>query len=224
MPLRRRLLLLALGVAVLFALALWLLPHSKDGLRDLVDSAGPFAVVAALVLWCVATPALISGPLLALATGLMFGAAVGSGIAVAGATLGAIISFAIARRVGGEGLGALGGRAARWTKAIESRGFRSMLCLRALPAMPATIISYGAGLSRIGLWDFTLATLIVAAPRGIAYALLGSAASERSALLVALPTIVLVVVAVLGIALARSTIRDARRMGTTGLEPVTPAL
>ena len=224
MPLRRRLALLALGVAALFALAVSLLPHSASGIQDLVSGAGPLAVVAALALWCVATPALISGPLLALATGLMFGPAVGSGIAIAGATLGAILAFAIARRLGGEGLGTLGGRAARWTKAIESRGFRSMLCLRAAPAMPATIISYGAGLSRIGLRDFALATFIVAVPRGIAYAVLGSAAADRTPLMVALPTVVLVVVAVLGIALAGSTIREARRMGTTGLEPVTPAL
>lgn len=221
---RPRLALFAAVVAVMFGLALWLLPHSTHGIRDLVDRAGPMAVVAALALWCMATPALISIPLLSLASGLLFGPVAGSAIAVAGATAGAIIAFAIARRFGGDGLGALGGRAARWTKAIESRGFRSMLCLRAAPAMPATIISYSAGLSRIRFFDFAVPTFLVAAPRGIAFALLGSAPGERSALLVALPTVVLVLLGLLGIALLRNLIRDAREMGTTGLEPVTPAL
>jgi uncharacterized membrane protein YdjX (TVP38/TMEM64 family) len=216
---RRRLALFAALVAVTFGVALWLLPHSTDGIRDLVDRAGPLAVVAALVLWCVATPALISIPLLSLATGLMFGPVAGSAIAVPGATLGALVAFAMARRLGGEGLGALGGRAARWTKAIESRGFRSMLCLRAAPLMPATIISYGAGLSRIGLFDFTAATLLFAAPRGIAFAMLGAAPGERSGLLVALPTVVLIVVGGVGIALVRGLIRDAREVGAAGLEP-----
>jgi uncharacterized membrane protein YdjX (TVP38/TMEM64 family) len=107
--------------------------------------------------------------------------------------------------LGGPALGRLGGRTQTIVAALERRGFRSMLCLRAAPAMPATLISYGAGMSRISLGTFVAATALGGAPRGIAYAVLGSNATDPSAIAVAAPVVVLIAMAVIGTALAGTT-------------------
>jgi uncharacterized membrane protein YdjX (TVP38/TMEM64 family) len=203
----RRLLFVALAAATLFGLWIAFMPHSTHGVRDLADDAGPFAVLALLGVWLVATPSLISGVLLAGATGMLLGPLEGSIVTVAGLVLGATAAFFIGRRLGGNALGKFGGRTEKIVAALEARSFRSMLCLRAAPAMPATGISYVAGMSRISLGTFVAATAIGGAPRGIAYAVLGSNVGDPSALAVAAPAVVLIAMAVLGTALAGATFR-----------------
>lgn len=181
------------------------MPHSPDGLRHLVAGAGPLGPLAFVALWAVATPSLVSGTLLAAAGGLLFGPVLGSAVTIAGAALGGAVSFALARKLGGQALGTLGSRAARITGAIEKRGFRSVLCLRAAPGVPATILNYAAGLARIRLRDFVAASAIAGAPRAIAYTVLGTNAAHPSAFAVAAPIVILVVMTVLGAALAGAT-------------------
>ena len=206
----RRLLYVAILAATLFGLWIAFMPHSPNGVRDLADDAGPYAVLAVLGVWVVATPSLISGNLLAAATGMLFGPFEGSVITVAGLALGASAAFLIGRRLGGNALGRFGGRPRAIVAAVEQRGFRSILCLRAAPAMPATMISYAAGMSRIRFSAFVAATAIGAAPRGIAYAVLGSNVGDPSALAVAAPIVVLVAMAIFGTALAGATFRRPR--------------
>ena len=210
MAAHRRLLGVAIFAALLFALWMAFMPHSPAGLRALAEEAGPFAAVAFLGVWAVATPSLISGTLLAAAGGLLFGPLDGSLITIAGATLGAAVAFGIARRFGGSDLGRLRGRAGRLVTKIEARGFRSILCLRAAPGVPATLVNYAAGASRVRLRDFVLASAIGGAPRGIAYAVLGSNATDPSALAVAAPVVVLAAMGVLGTVLAGATFRSPR--------------
>jgi uncharacterized membrane protein YdjX (TVP38/TMEM64 family) len=98
-------------------------------------------------------------------------------------------------------------RAERVAFAIEQRGFRAILCLRAAPGVPATILNYAAGLARVRTRHFVAATAIAGAPRAIAYSTLGAGAAHPSTVLLVLPTIILVVMGVLGVVLARATFR-----------------
>ena len=206
----RRLFAVALLAATLFGLWIAFMPHSPKGVRELADDAGGYAVLAVLAVWIVASPSLISGAVLAAATGMLLGASEGSIVAVVGLTLGATAAFSIGRRIGGNALGRFSGRTERIVAALEQRSFRAMLCLRAAPAMPANVISYGAGMSRVPVAAFVAATVIGGAPRGIAYAVLGSNATDPSALAVAAPVIVLIAMAILGTALAAATFRRPR--------------
>jgi uncharacterized membrane protein YdjX (TVP38/TMEM64 family) len=201
---------LALLVSALFAAAFVLLPHSPGGIRALAGAAGPLAPLALLALWTAATPALVSGTLLAAASGLLLGPLEGGAVAIIGAVSGGTVALYVARAVGRESLGSLGTRAGRVAAAIENRGFRSVLCLRAAPGVPATIVNYAAGLTRIRTRDFVAATLIGGAPRAIAYSALGASAGNPSPVAVALPTAILVLMAVAGAFLARSTFRMQR--------------
>jgi uncharacterized membrane protein YdjX (TVP38/TMEM64 family) len=212
---RTRLIALGLGVAALFALSLVFLPHSPSGLRALVGAAGPLAMLAFLALWSLATPAMVSGTLLAAAGGLLFGPVMGATLSIAGMTAGAACAFAIAKLGSGRAVrSGSDGRVARLREGIERRGFRSVLVLRAAPAVPATVVNYAAGLTRVRLGAFVAATAIGGAPRTIAYAVLGSNATHASPLAVALPVAILVGMAILGIALGGATIRSERLRAT----------
>jgi uncharacterized membrane protein YdjX (TVP38/TMEM64 family) len=181
------------------------LPHSPGELRALAAKAGPYAGVAFLLVWVVATVSLASGPLLAAAGGMLFGPVDGSVVTICGALLGAATAFTIARRFGGNALGNFGGRTQTVVETLERRGFRSMLCLRAAPATPAAVINYAAGMSKIGIRPFILATAVAGTPRYIAYAVLGSNATDPSAIAVAAPIVVLIAMAIIGTALAGTT-------------------
>ena len=96
----RRLLGVALAAAALFGLWIAFMPHSPGGVRELADHAGPYAALAVLGVWLVATPSLVSGAVLAAAGGMLLGPLEGSIVTVAGLTLGATAAFVIGRRLG----------------------------------------------------------------------------------------------------------------------------
>jgi uncharacterized membrane protein YdjX (TVP38/TMEM64 family) len=82
--------------------------------------------------------------------------------------------FVIARRVTHRSLAAVAGpRLSRWIARMQRRGFLAVLYARIAPGAPFALVSYGAGMARVRLRDFALATLIGASPRAFAYAALG---------------------------------------------------
>jgi uncharacterized membrane protein YdjX (TVP38/TMEM64 family) len=68
--------------------------------RDWVEDAGVWAPVAFVVLSASLTVVLFPGPLLAGASGLLFGTALGFPLSLTAAVLGASLAFLIARTVG----------------------------------------------------------------------------------------------------------------------------
>jgi uncharacterized membrane protein YdjX (TVP38/TMEM64 family) len=212
-PARRRLIVVALLAGALFATWMAFMPHSPHGLRELVARAGIVAPLAFVAVWALATPSMVSGTILAAAGGLLFGPVVGSAVSITGATLGGAVAFTIARRLGGGSLAGLGARAERMTQTIERNGFRAVLCLRAAPGVPATFVNYCAGLTRIRARDFVLASALGGAPRLCAYTVLGSNAAEASVFTVVAPIVVLVAMAVVGVAAARAFLNP--RVGTS---------
>ena len=138
MSARARLLLLACAVALIAALAVLVGPRSPAELRDVISAAGPIAPLVLLAAWLVLVPALFSGPVLAGASGLILGTPPGAAIALLGATLGAAISFLLARGAGRDAAHRLAGRR---VAAVEQRLVRrpvlGIAALRAAPGMPA---------------------------------------------------------------------------------------
>ena len=148
---------------------------SAQGVRDWVDGAGAAAPLAFIVVSATLTCALFPGPLLAGASGLLFGTALGFPLSLTAAVLGACLAFSISRAVG-----ARPGRAARGparccaARALVSRrGFVSVLYARIAPGMPYSLVNYAAGLTAIPLGTFAAATALGAAPRAFAYTALG---------------------------------------------------
>jgi uncharacterized membrane protein YdjX (TVP38/TMEM64 family) len=183
LTLKRRLLLLAAGLAAAFALVALGVPRSPHELQAAVEAAGPAAPVVFVVAWALLTPALFSGTLLSIAAGLAFGLGSGTLVGVAGGTLGAVLAFVIARHLGHGAIDELAGPRVRSLAArLERRGFVSVLCARMAPGMPATLLNYACGLSRVRLRAFAPAVAIGGAPRMAAYAGIGASGGDISSL------------------------------------------
>ena len=93
--------------------------------RDWVDSIGPLAPLAFIAVSAPLTPLMFPGPLLAGASGLLFGTALGFPVSLASAVLGASLAFVISRYVAPRR-----GRAARRAAAEGDRGAREPARLR----------------------------------------------------------------------------------------------
>lgn len=148
-----------------------------DRIDALLVSAGPFAPLAYIGL--MATAVVVS-PLpslpLDIAAGRFFGPLLGTVYSVAGALLGAVLSFLIARALGRELIEKLlRGHINFCAKCSDHLLFRIVLVSRLLPAVSFDLISYGAGLTAMTLPRFALATAIGTTPPTFAYVYLGSA-------------------------------------------------
>ncbi len=96
------------------------------------------------------------------------------------ASLAAAISFWIARFLGRGPVEALVGRAHlgaadRW---FLRWGAYAILVARLVPVVSFDVVSYAAGLTRMGFWRFMLATVVGMAPATFIYAYLGGQAPQ----------------------------------------------
>lgn len=179
MPAWARLLALAAAVPVAALLALLLGPRSPDEIRALAEVAGAGAPFALLAAWLVLVPLLFSGSVLAAASGLVLGTEAGVGVAVVGAMLGAGVSFLVARHVAGDAARRLAGPRARLVEErLVRRPILAVAALRAAPGMPASVLAYAAGLTRVRLRHFLCGMALGGSPRVIAYVALGGSLTD----------------------------------------------
>ncbi|WP_160165477.1 TVP38/TMEM64 family protein [Conexibacter woesei] len=196
----------------LFVVAASVFGLSSEGVRDAVDGVGPLAPLVFVVVSAGLTVACVPGPLLAGASGLLFGTALGTPTAIVAATLGATAAAFISRRFGASALDDLSGRRITalqdW---IAARGFLAVLYARILPAVPYSLVNYAAGLTRVPLAVFALATAIGCAPRAFAYVALGGSLDDLGSPEAIVAFSVLVAMALVGLLFAARDVRTARR-------------
>jgi uncharacterized membrane protein YdjX (TVP38/TMEM64 family) len=170
----RRLIAFAAVLTAVFAFGLAVGPHSAHGLRNSLTGAGTWAPIVVVAIYALLTCAMVPGAVLAGASGLLFGTALGTAIAIVSATLGATLAFLIARSLAHRSFVAVAGARLRpWIARIQARGFLAVLYARIAPGAPFGLVSYSAGMTRVRLRDFALATVIGVSPRAFAYAALG---------------------------------------------------
>jgi uncharacterized membrane protein YdjX (TVP38/TMEM64 family) len=141
-----------------------------------VRGYGVWAPVLSLLLMVLQTViAPLPGSAVAAANGVIFGIWWGTLLSWTGGLLGATIAFWLARWLGRDviarRLGA--GRLARLDQAGAAEGFWIVLITRLTPLVSFDLISYLAGLSRIGFGRFMLATAIGMLPGTFAWTALG---------------------------------------------------
>jgi uncharacterized membrane protein YdjX (TVP38/TMEM64 family) len=152
---------------------------SSEKVEAWVDDAGVWAPIAFVFISAALTVAFFPGPLLAGASGLLFGTAVGFPLSLCAAVLGAGAAFLIARHVGRDAAARLAGpRVLAFRDAVSRRGFLAVLYARILPGVPYNLVNYGAGLTTIPLAVFAAATALGAAPRAFAYTALGGSLDD----------------------------------------------
>jgi uncharacterized membrane protein YdjX (TVP38/TMEM64 family) len=110
--------------------------------------------------------------------GLAFGKWWGTVYVLAGATIGSTLAFLIARYFGRGFIESFEwlhkGRIKQFDDKAAQEGFKLMLFLRLIPLFQYDAVNFGAGLSRIKLRDFVLASVVGMAPGGFIGATLGS--------------------------------------------------
>jgi uncharacterized membrane protein YdjX (TVP38/TMEM64 family) len=218
---RVRLAGLALGAASAF-LIVWISGVvTPEKLEDWVEGFGWAAPVAFVLGAACLTPLMVPGPLLAGASGLLFGTALGTPVAITSATLGACLAFLIGRFVAGDVVEEIGGprvkSLARW---VGRRGFLSVLYARILPGMPYNAINYAAGLTTVRLVAFAAATAIGTAPRTFAYVALGGSLGDLGSPESVAAIAIIVGMGVTGIVLVRRDLRRERAAAHSAPPPV----
>lgn len=185
MTLRAILPRLSIGLAIL-ALALWL-TLDRDKLdpaliEDAMQTLGPWAPAAHVVLFALGTVLFVPGSLFGLAGGVLFGPVWGTIVNLAGATLGATAAFLVARYVGADWVRQkAGARLERLIKGVEAEGWRFVAFTRLVPLIPFNLLNYALGLTRIPVVAYVLATLVCMVPGTLAYTWLGHAGREAAA-------------------------------------------
>ncbi|MEQ8748768.1 MAG: VTT domain-containing protein, partial [Amphiplicatus sp.] len=141
----------------------------------------PLAIVGLMTFAVVFSP-LPSAPI-ALAAGAIYGHVWGTVYVIAGAELGALVAFALARCLGRDAL-------RRWPRATAANAFldrfmRSQNALtfavfasRLMPFLSFDVVSYAAGLTPLAAWRFAGATLAGVAPASFALAHVGGVAAS----------------------------------------------
>ncbi|WP_245645233.1 TVP38/TMEM64 family protein [Pseudonocardia acaciae] len=173
--LRRWWLPLAYGAVFVAALSA---PHPTPGqVRDWADTTGPVAPLMFLIVHSLVTIAPFPRTVLTLGAGLLFGPALGIGLAVIATTVSAVLAFLLVRALGRDRL------AARLThptvravdRRLERRGWLAVGSLRLIAPVPFSIVNYCAGLSSVRLSPYALATVVGILPNTIGVVLLGDA-------------------------------------------------
>jgi uncharacterized membrane protein YdjX (TVP38/TMEM64 family) len=179
---------------------------SAERVQHWVDGYGVAGPLVFIAVSAALTPALFPGPLLAGASGLLFGTWLGTPIAIISATLGATLAFSIARWLAHDAVEAFEPahpRLARLRAWIGRQGFLAVLYARIVPGVPYSLVNYAAGLSPVGLGTFAAATAIGCAPRAFAYTALGGSLGELDSPEAIAAIAVLVVMAAAGAVVAR---------------------
>ena len=199
---------LAFGILAALLIVATVTGLSARGVRDRVEGFGAAAPLVFIVVSASLTCALFPGPVLAAASGLLFGTALGFPLSLSAATLGASCAFLISRRVGLAAVEQLAGpRLRRIRDWVGRRGFLSVLYARIVPGMPFALVNYAAGLTRLRLPVFAGATAVGAAPRAFAYTALGGSFGDWRSPETIVAAVVLVAMALLGLVLARREVR-----------------
>lgn len=195
---------LALAViAVLVAAGFAFAPLFGDpqGIAAMVQRAGGWGPVAFIViqaLQVIAAP--VPGQVTGLASGFLFGPALGILYCAIGGTIGCAVVFLLSRKLGRPFVEAFVSRAAlqRFDYLADSGGAIVLLLIFLVPIFPDDIISYIAGLTRIPIYRLVLVAAFGRLPGYALMAIAGShAAAADMSVVIAIAVVSVVLTAIL---------------------------
>jgi len=169
---------LALILLAVFAWYRWNLsalfePARIEALLQSIGPLAPLIYMAVMAVTAVIIP--IPGPPLFVIAGAIFGPVMGTVYAVAGSVAGALVAFLIARFLGRDFIESLVGRqVVICCECSEGLLTKIVFFSRLLPLVSFDVVSYGAGLTRMSLRSFALATLLGSIPMTFIYHSFGS--------------------------------------------------
>lgn len=172
----RRFIAILTAIVILIAVAFLVDLPTAVQLRDWATSVGPWFPLAFFAAHVVATVFPFPRTAFTLAAGLLFGPVLGVPLAVAAATISAVIALLLVRAAGWQ-LSRLvrHPRVDSLDARLRERGWPAVLSMRMIPAVPFSVFNYAAGASAVRVLPYTLATLVGLVPGTAAVVILGDA-------------------------------------------------
>ena len=196
-----------IGVAVVV-----LSPVSEPGLRDGLDPFGAAAPLVYVVVSALLGNVFVPGPILAGASGLLFGTTTGFFVTVAATTLASVLAVRLSQVAGREGVEELENpRVQAVERLLQRHGTWAVIVQRLLPAVPDAPCSYLFGLAGLRVWQVALGTVIGAAPRAFSYTAFGDGLGGGGSTIGFVGLAVLVVTGVVGAIVGFVAVRRTRR-------------
>ncbi len=148
-----------------------------------VTGLGRLGYLLYALVYAVCCVLFVPASVLTLGAGAIYGVARGAGVVLVGATLGATLSFLLARtvlRAKVEGMTAGNARFRALDRAIGKEGAKIVFLVRLAPVFPFTYINYAFGLTGVRTAPYVLASFFGMIPGTFAYVYLGSAAANAA--------------------------------------------
>lgn len=189
-----------------------------QAVRGYLLSFGPSAPLVYMVVYTVRPLIFFPASILSIAGGLVFGPLFGTVYTVIGASLGAFLSFGIARLLGRDFVKPLlKGKLQQCDAFAERNSFSVVLFMRLLPIFPFDMVNYGAGLCGVKPVSYVVATVLGIIPGTFAYVYLGSSLMEPKYIVVA---VILFIALVRGPLLVRRYLAKRKELprGSVGVE------
>ena len=174
-PIIGKWLLAAAAIVLIVWLSRSVFDGDANGIRRWILSFGFWAPAIYMLIYTIRPLVFFPASVLSIAGGLAFGAWQGTLYTIIGATLGAMLSFIIAKSVGKSLVRKeWTGNAGKIQSQMEQNGFLYVLLFRFIPVINFDLISYAAAFAKVRFGSFALATLIGIIPGTFAYNFLGS--------------------------------------------------
>ncbi|ONM49724.1 TVP38/TMEM64 family protein [Nocardia donostiensis] len=173
----RRFAVLLLGVVLLFA-ATFLVPLPTPAqMQEWAGTVGPVFPLLFLVAHALITVAPIPRTVFTVGAGVLFGPALGIGIAVTATTISAALAFLLIRAVDRDQVAArLRHPAVRAIdERLRRRGWLAVGSLRLIAFAPFSVVNYCCGLSSVRFWPYLLASIAGIMPGTVATVILADA-------------------------------------------------
>lgn len=161
-----------------FVLALRALPIDLllQALQTWITGLGPWGPAIFALVYAAWAVAFLPGSALTLAAGAIFGIGWGFVSVIAGATLGAALSFLIARYLARDKVKQMAARNPKFGAidgAIAEGGWKIVAMLRLSPAIPFNLQNYLYGVTPIRFWPCVLTSMVFMMPGTLLYVYLG---------------------------------------------------
>ncbi|MBI5116025.1 TVP38/TMEM64 family protein [Candidatus Poribacteria bacterium] len=168
----RPIVLLAAILAIIVAAKALGLGERLGALRDWIQGLGPWGPAVFILFYAAAVAAALPGSALTIAAGALFGSVVGVIVVSVASTLGASLSFLIARYFAREAVVhwiSSKETFSRLDRLTEERGAIIVALTRLVPLFPFNLLNYGFGLTRVPFWTYVFWSWLCMLPGTILY-------------------------------------------------------
>lgn len=166
---------LTILIILIYLLNQYVFDFRPSHIREWIASFGFYAPLIFLLI-CIGRPfVLFPTSILSVSGGLVFGPLLGTFLAVVGGSIGALLFFSVARKLGLNILPESWKRKGQTLeKRLSEKGFLYVLLLRLVPFLHFDLVSYVCGVSNVNRRKYYLATILGMLPGALALNFLGA--------------------------------------------------